>query len=246
MLGQAVREALGDKSGISRFGDATVPLDEALVQAVVDVAGRPYVVHEGEPAGQEYVVIGGHYVGSLTRHVLESFAVPRPDRPARAGARRPRPAPRRRGPVQGARPCAARRRGPRPPCRGDPEREGCALARGCRRAVRSRARARARAPVARGGHPVAAPRARGRHRRPARGVDGHHPGRGAGPQRRPVRRRPRGARRRARRRGAPGRPSASSTSTAGPRSPCSRRGPRAGIHWLVWEPRTWCRRRPRS
>jgi imidazoleglycerol-phosphate dehydratase len=74
VLGQAVREALGDKSGISRFGDATVPLDEALVQAVVDVAGRPYVVHTGEPEGQAYVVIGGTYVGSLTRHVLESFA----------------------------------------------------------------------------------------------------------------------------------------------------------------------------
>ena len=74
VLGQAVREALGDKSGISRFGDATVPLDEALVHAVVDVSGRPYVVHSGEPAGQEYVIIGGNFVGSLTRHVLESFA----------------------------------------------------------------------------------------------------------------------------------------------------------------------------
>ena len=74
VLGQAIAEALGDKSGIARFGDATVPLDEALVQAVVDVAGRPYVVHTGEPAGQEYVVIGGTYVGSLTRHVLESLA----------------------------------------------------------------------------------------------------------------------------------------------------------------------------
>ena len=49
--GDALREALGDKRGISRFGDAIVPLDEALVQAVVDVAGRPYVVHEGEPDG---------------------------------------------------------------------------------------------------------------------------------------------------------------------------------------------------
>ncbi len=58
-LGDALREALGDKRGISRFGDATVPLDEALVQAVVDVAGRPYCVHTGEPAGQEFVVIGG-------------------------------------------------------------------------------------------------------------------------------------------------------------------------------------------
>ncbi|QGN57047.1 imidazoleglycerol-phosphate dehydratase HisB [Nostocoides sp. HKS02] len=74
VLGDALREALGDKRGISRFGDATVPLDEALVQAVVDVAGRPYVVHTGEPEGQQYVVIGGTYVGSLTRHVWESLA----------------------------------------------------------------------------------------------------------------------------------------------------------------------------
>lgn len=73
-LGDALREALGDKSGISRFGDACVPLDEALVHAVVDVAGRPYVVHTGEPEGQQYVVIGGSYVGSLTRHVFESLA----------------------------------------------------------------------------------------------------------------------------------------------------------------------------
>ena len=48
-LGTALRDALGDKSGISRYGDALVPLDEALVQAVVDVSGRPYLVHEGEP-----------------------------------------------------------------------------------------------------------------------------------------------------------------------------------------------------
>jgi imidazoleglycerol-phosphate dehydratase len=74
VLGQALREALGDKAGISRFGDATVPLDEALVHAVVDVAGRPYVVHEGEPEGQQYVLIGGHFTGSMTRHVFESFA----------------------------------------------------------------------------------------------------------------------------------------------------------------------------
>ncbi|ADU48053.1 imidazoleglycerol-phosphate dehydratase HisB [Intrasporangium calvum] len=74
VLGQALREALGDKAGISRFGDATVPLDEALVHAVVDVAGRPYVVHEGEPEGQQYVLIGGHFTGSMTRHVFESLA----------------------------------------------------------------------------------------------------------------------------------------------------------------------------
>jgi imidazoleglycerol-phosphate dehydratase len=74
VLGDAFRDALGDKRGISRFGDATVPLDEALVHAVVDVAGRPYFVHTGEPDGQAYAVIGGSYSGSLTAHVMESFA----------------------------------------------------------------------------------------------------------------------------------------------------------------------------
>ncbi len=78
VLGQALREALGDKAGIRRFGDATVPLDEALVQAVVDVSGRPYCVHTGEPEGQAYVAIGGDagpaYSGSLTRHVFETIA----------------------------------------------------------------------------------------------------------------------------------------------------------------------------
>ena len=75
VLGDALLQALGDKSGIRRFGDATVPLDEALVQAVVDVSGRPYCVHAGEPEGQEYVAIGRDgYVGSLTRHVFETLA----------------------------------------------------------------------------------------------------------------------------------------------------------------------------
>lgn len=73
-LGEALKVALGDKRGIARFGDAHVPLDEALARAVVDVSGRPYLVHDGEPAGQEYHLIGGHFTGSLTRHVLESIA----------------------------------------------------------------------------------------------------------------------------------------------------------------------------
>lgn len=74
VLGLAIRDALGDKSGISRYGDATVPLDEALVQAVVDVSGRPYLVHTGEPDGFEHHLIGGHFTGSMVRHVFEAIA----------------------------------------------------------------------------------------------------------------------------------------------------------------------------
>lgn len=76
-LGQAIRQALGDKQGIRRFGDATVPLDEALASCVVDVAGRPYVVCQGEPEGQVYALIGGSgvpYAGSMTYHVVEALA----------------------------------------------------------------------------------------------------------------------------------------------------------------------------
>ncbi|WP_349898292.1 imidazoleglycerol-phosphate dehydratase HisB [Parafrigoribacterium soli] len=73
VLGKAIREALGDKAGIARFGDALVPLDEALVQAVVDVSGRPYLVHTGEPDGFQYHLIGGHFTGSMVRHVFEAI-----------------------------------------------------------------------------------------------------------------------------------------------------------------------------
>ncbi|MBI5161044.1 MAG: imidazoleglycerol-phosphate dehydratase HisB [Micrococcales bacterium] len=75
VLGQAIREALGDKRGIGRYGDATVPLDEALARAVVDVSGRPYLVHEGEPEGFALHRIGGHFTGSLVRHVFEAIAL---------------------------------------------------------------------------------------------------------------------------------------------------------------------------
>jgi imidazoleglycerol-phosphate dehydratase len=75
VLGQALKNALGDKAKISRFGDATVPLDEALVRAVVDLSGRPYLVHTGEPAGFEFHLIGGHFTGSMVRHVFEAITM---------------------------------------------------------------------------------------------------------------------------------------------------------------------------
>ena len=68
-LGQAINEALGTRAGLRRFGDAAVPLDECLVQAVVDLSGRPYLVHE-EP---EIVELIGSYDTSLTRHIWESL-----------------------------------------------------------------------------------------------------------------------------------------------------------------------------
>lgn len=73
VLGEALQEALGDKRGIGRYGDALVPLDEALVQCVVDVSGRPYLVHTGEPEGFELHRIGGHFTGSMVRHVFEAI-----------------------------------------------------------------------------------------------------------------------------------------------------------------------------
>jgi len=68
-VGQALREALGDKAGIRRFGDALVPLDESLVQVAVDLSGRPYLVHE-EP---DIVELIGSYDTTLTKHIFESF-----------------------------------------------------------------------------------------------------------------------------------------------------------------------------
>ncbi len=73
-IGEALRQALGDKAGIRRYGDAMVPLDEAIAQCVVDISGRPYFVHTGEPERQITAIIGGAYIGSLTSHVFESIA----------------------------------------------------------------------------------------------------------------------------------------------------------------------------
>ncbi len=75
VLGRALREALGDKAGICRFGDAWIPMDEALAHAAVDVSGRPYCVHTGEPDTVAGFTVGGHYPTVLNRHVFETLAV---------------------------------------------------------------------------------------------------------------------------------------------------------------------------
>jgi imidazoleglycerol-phosphate dehydratase len=54
--------------------DTAIGLDEALVHCTVDLSGRPYCVHTGEPEGQVYAIIGGDYAGSLTQHVFETLA----------------------------------------------------------------------------------------------------------------------------------------------------------------------------
>lgn len=68
-VGQAINQALGDRAGLRRFGDALVPLDECLVQSAVDLSGRPYLVHE-EP---ELVELIGSYDTTLTKHIWESI-----------------------------------------------------------------------------------------------------------------------------------------------------------------------------
>jgi len=68
-VGQALSQALGDRAGLRRFGDALVPLDEALVQSAVDLSGRPYLVHD-EPNLIEFI---GSFDTTLTRHIWESI-----------------------------------------------------------------------------------------------------------------------------------------------------------------------------
>ena len=64
-LGGALREALGDKAGIRRFGSAIVPLDEALVQVVVDLSGRPFLAYD--------VTIGQERVGGFDVELVHDF-----------------------------------------------------------------------------------------------------------------------------------------------------------------------------
>jgi imidazoleglycerol-phosphate dehydratase len=69
VLGRAFREALGDRSGIRRFGNATVPLDEALCTAVVDISGRPCLVYQ-VPIKQELI---GTFQTELVHDFMKAF-----------------------------------------------------------------------------------------------------------------------------------------------------------------------------
>ena len=68
-FGQALREALGDKAGIRRFGDALVPIDESLTQVAIDLSGRPYLVYR-QP---EIVELIGTFDTTLGKHIWESI-----------------------------------------------------------------------------------------------------------------------------------------------------------------------------
>ena len=70
VLGAAFAEALGDRAGIVRFGDATVPMDESLATAVVDIGGRPYAVVELPFRGERV----GELPLQLVEHAIEAFA----------------------------------------------------------------------------------------------------------------------------------------------------------------------------
>ena len=87
VIGLVLDQALGDRTGITRFGEATVPLDEALASCALDLSGRGGAWCTGEPDGMAFVRIGGAdtadlsqqghsvpYAGSMTAHVMTSIA----------------------------------------------------------------------------------------------------------------------------------------------------------------------------
>ena len=75
VLGRAFADAIGDKKGIRRFGSQLLPMDEALVEAVIDISGRAYYVMNGEPENLDWQIIGGHYATVINRHFFETFAI---------------------------------------------------------------------------------------------------------------------------------------------------------------------------
>ncbi len=74
-MGQALLDAVGDKKGIRRFGSRQLPMDETLVESVVDISGRPYFVMRGEPDQMISAVIGGHYATVINEHFFETLAL---------------------------------------------------------------------------------------------------------------------------------------------------------------------------
>jgi imidazoleglycerol-phosphate dehydratase len=72
VLGQAVREALGDRRGIARYGHAYAPLDEALARVVIDCSGRPYLRYEAE---MPEPIIGRDFAASLIEEFWRAFVV---------------------------------------------------------------------------------------------------------------------------------------------------------------------------
>lgn len=75
VMGQALLDAVGDKKGIRRFASCQLPMDEALVESVVDISGRPYFVMKGEPDQMITAVIGGHYATVINEHFFETLAL---------------------------------------------------------------------------------------------------------------------------------------------------------------------------
>lgn len=70
VIGQAIAEALGDKRGIARFGEARIPMDEALAEVAVDISGRSFLVMKAE----FYSPVIGTYSTQMTKHFFESLA----------------------------------------------------------------------------------------------------------------------------------------------------------------------------
>ncbi|RSZ62099.1 imidazoleglycerol-phosphate dehydratase HisB [Corynebacterium hylobatis] len=75
VMGTALLDAVGDKKGIRRFGSRQLPMDETLVESVVDISGRPYFVMKGEPEQMITAVIGGHYATVINEHFFETLAL---------------------------------------------------------------------------------------------------------------------------------------------------------------------------
>ncbi|KAA8722627.1 imidazoleglycerol-phosphate dehydratase HisB [Corynebacterium spheniscorum] len=75
VLGAALLDALGNKESIRRFGSQQLPMDETLVEAVIDISGRPYFVMRGEPDHMVSQIIGGHYATVINHHFFETLAL---------------------------------------------------------------------------------------------------------------------------------------------------------------------------